>query len=169
MQHKEYTHLVICPDDLVLNLEGINVLIDDIKASNYPALSGIANIDESNMVTKCCQPAGIPYDSDSPPCDQWYKENTLPDEDIFEVGHSGFACQFVSRTLMEEVSFTGIKDGGFMDWKFSKECHEMKTPIMVDKRAEFYHMRTAQYAELHEWLDAPHRWDEGTTVYRRFY
>lgn len=171
LEHKEYTHLVICPDDLVLNSSGFNILMDDIKEHNYATISGIANIDETSLNVKCCQPTGS-LEGDKPPSDNWYRTDRtpyLPTEPIFEAGHSGFACQFISRRLMQNLSFTGIKDGGFMDWKMSKECKDLKIPIMIDRRAEFYHMRNAQYKELHAWIDSKHVPDEGQLIHQKYY
>ena len=169
LDHTEYTHLVVCPDDLEIDYESFCVLFHDVNTQGYPTIAGISNIDETQPDTYCCKPLGLDYSADKPDATKgtFYETNTLPNECIFEVGDAAFTCQWISRGLMKKLSFSGI-NGGYMDWKFSKECHKLGIPQMVDKRATFYHRRFEQKKQLMEWLKGPHPPDEGHSFLMRF-
>jgi len=169
LKNKEYTHLVVCPDDLDIDKDSFNQLLWDIEEYDYPALAGIANLDEDRPTVYCCMAQKFcNYNEDHTPATKgaWYssiKETFLPSEPIFRVGFAGFACQFIRRDLMEKVSFEGSCNGGTgcMDWKFAQECDKLGIPQMVDQRAFFYHRRTTQYDEVRAWKNGEHRPDEG--------
>ena len=156
LKHDEYTHLIICPDDLEIHGEGIEQLIEDVEKYDYQTISGICNIDESQMDTYAIQPLGsCNYKNNQVAVNYgaWYmkeKKPIIPENNIFEVGHSGFCCQIISRELMKKVSWrgatrTGINMEGNFDWQFSRDCNKLGVPIMVDKRVFGYHRRTEQY------------------------
>lgn len=43
LSHKEYTHLAIIPDDLLVDVKHIDKLVQDLTERDYPVLSGISN------------------------------------------------------------------------------------------------------------------------------
>lgn len=43
LEHTEYTHLAILPDDLLCEVEDVDKLISDLEEFNYPVISGICN------------------------------------------------------------------------------------------------------------------------------
>lgn len=147
LEHKEYTHLVICPDDLVIDYDSFMILKRDVEEYDFSNLAGIANIDESQPNVYCCKPLGIDITQNSK--GSFYTKDTIPEE-VFEAGFTGFACQWINRELMEKLSFTGgCNNGeGCMDFKFTEEIGE---PQMVEPRAFFYHMRCAQIEQVKKW------------------
>jgi hypothetical protein len=151
LEHKEYTHLVVCPDDLEVTETVLNMLVSDIMVHNYPVIAGMCNMDEGQPELYNIQAKGISYKDNKPPAfkDSWIRRGKLPAEPIFEVGFAGFGCEFIERSVMEKVSFTGAtndKQGNF-DWQFTRECVSMGIPIMVDQRANIWHRRLEQSKE----------------------
>jgi len=153
LDHEEYTHLVVCPDDLEVTPTNLEILLNDVKCSGYRTIAGICNIDESQPDTYAIQPLGTDLTSDHPQVDKgsWYMKNEkpiLPDVKILQVGHCGFSCQFIERELLEKVKWRGASNGGNanFDWQFSKDCHELNIPIFVDTTVKLWHRRKEQWA-----------------------
>jgi len=161
LENEKYTHLIICPDDLVLYYNSFYTMLFTVMDYDYSNLSGIANIDESQPDVYCCKPLDV--DPTQKTKGSFYTKETIPQENIFEVGFTGFVCQFIERELMEDLTFTGGCSGGqgCMDLQFTNECKNLGVPQLVDKRATFYHMRMAQYDKLKAWKNGPHEDGEG--------
>ena len=151
LENEQYTHLIICPDDLVLYYNSFFTLLFDVLDYGYSNLSGISNIDESQLDVYCCKPLGV--DPTKKSKGSFYTKDTIPEDNIFEVGFTGFSCQFIDRELMEDLTFTGgcNNGSGCMDLQFTKECINLAVPQLVDKRAIFYHMRMAEYHQVRAW------------------
>jgi len=153
LEHEQYTHFIICPDDLEVPPAKLKILINDVKCSGYRTISGFSNIDETQLETYCFQPLGLDLTTDHPSVNKgsWYMENEKPikpkDVDILQVGHSGFSCQVIERDLLDKVSWIGASGNGWhnFDWQFSKDCHKLGVPIYVDLRVKMYHRRKEQY------------------------
>lgn len=149
--NSDYTHLVVCPDDLEVTNEAIEQLMEDVKKYDYPIIAGMCNIDESQPNTYNIQRVGCDYSINHPRVNKgaWYETDNLPNENIFEVGFAGFACEMISREVMEKVSFFGSSNNGEsnMDWQFTRECNKLGIKIMIDKRVNLYHRRMEQYHE----------------------
>jgi len=150
LKHNEYTHFVVCPDDLEVTKEGLETLLNYTKL--YPIISGISNIDEDRPYVYAVQPLGCDFTRDHPPSQKWYSDDgdyngvRMPDKLIIQVGHSGFCCEVISREVMDKVSWVGSSNGGrgHFDWQFSKDCHELGIPIHVHFSVNFWHRRNEQ-------------------------
>jgi hypothetical protein len=165
LEHKEYTHIVICPDDLVINYDSFMELlraVDDYKLTN---LSGIANLDETNMNIFSCKPLGT--DPTSKSAGTYYTRQTLPSELFIEVGFTGFACQFIERELVENLSFKGGCNvgRGCMDLQFTNELKEMGKPQIVYTDSFFEHLRLLQIKEVTAWKNKAHDKNEESTIF----
>ena len=144
MEHEEYTHLIICPDDLEISKYGIERLMYDAEVLGYETVSGISNIDESRPDLLAIYKTNCQYDlGPSVGFGDTISRDMLPDK-LFEVGHAGFCCQIISRKLLEKVSLTGWETKGYFDWQFSVECHRLGVKIMCDPLVEGYHRRFQQ-------------------------
>lgn len=141
LEHKEYTHCVICPDDLVVTDKVFQKLKSEVERTRLPVLAGICNLswNELNRCSFCMNVSGFNF----------VDKETLPllepitKHDILQVGHEGFACTFISREVMEEVSFEGMnedKDAHF-DWAFSLECARLGIPLHVYLDAKIIHLK----------------------------
>lgn len=151
LDHTEYTHLVVCPDDLEVTQPALDQLVADIEKYRLPVISGMCNMDENQPETYNIQALGISYEENHPPMykHSWIKKDVLPKDMIFEVGFAGFGCEFIERDIMESVSFRGAADDGQsnMDWQFTRECVNLGYKIFVDQRVNLWHRRTEQWAE----------------------
>ena len=157
LKHNEYTHFIICCDDLEVTVDGVQQFLDDIIKYNYETISGICNIDETQPNTYAIQPLGCDYSKPHPVVHKgaWYMKDEKPilptGKDIIEVGYAGFPCQVISRKLMKQVSWVGASNGGNFDWQFSKDCHKLGIPIMCDLRVKLWHRRQEQWARVREY------------------
>jgi len=162
LTHDEYTHFILCPDDLEVNPTNLEILLNDVKCRDIETISGICNIDESQPHTYAIHPLGVDLTSEKPPVTygSYYmrdKKPILPDTVFLEVGASGFACQVISRGLMEKLSWIGANNGGTgnFDWQFSKDCHKLGIPIMADLRVKLWHRRQEQWDRVQEFKTNP--------------
>lgn len=146
LNHKEYTHLVICGDDLEVTPEGLEILLNDVRKNGYKTIGGVANLDEGNPDTYAVMLLGCDY-SQERPCGNWYKKDTLPKDRIIQVGHLGFTAQVIARELIEKIEWGCI---GHFDWFFTKKCKEMNIPILLDTRVKLWHRRREQYDRVKE-------------------
>ena len=162
LEHKEYTHLVICPDDLVLYYDAFMNLVRDIEEYKFTNICGISNLDEDRPDLYCCKPLDISVETKNHNCDKEFADKL--DDKIIQVGFTGFSCQFLERKLVEKLSFGGgCNNGkGCMDFQMAYELNKLKVPMLVDFDSYFWHMRMAQLQKVKEWKSKPH--DEGYSV-----
>ncbi len=155
LKNTDYTHLIICPDDLEVTPEAVEQLISDVKQFGYETISGYCNLDEVSKDTYAIQPMGRDFSKDKPHTtkESWYSKDNLPEDDIIQVGHTGFACQLISRKLFEKLSWIGSSSmgAGNFDWQFSKNCFDLSIPIMVDTRVKLWHRRKEQYDRVNKY------------------
>lgn len=164
LSHKEYDYLVLATDDIIVKPEHLRQLKKDLKTFPFPVIGGMMNVDQHEYMDdwgnlNICQTLGLKdrrlrqYD--------WYKRNTLPKEDIFQVKFNGFALLAIRRDVVELFPFnsdgvfrgTGVSFGASLDFVFCWYCHEhewtekgvkkMSIPIYVDQRIDMQHMRTS--------------------------
>jgi len=163
LEHEEYTHFCIMPDDLVVTTEQLETLWKDAKRFTHFTTSGVCPVDEDTT-----RPKGIPLaiqikipiqtegDETKFPRDWLYKhELDKLDVEILRVDHSGFCCSIIPRQVMEEVSWRGSTkinqdmEGNF-DWQFSQDCKKLGYPIHVDTTVMLKHLRNQQSKEAKE-------------------
>jgi len=155
LSHDEYTHLVICPDDIILDYDAFELLKRSVEEGNYNNLCGVGMVDETSNAY-CCKPLGVPLDAKSGGS-YFYKETyrhykLLPDE-ITQVVYTGFMVQWLDRDLVYNISFGGgCEDGeGCMDLLMAKELRYMGIPYLIEPKAYFTHLRNRGSKELKEW------------------
>lgn len=167
LEYDEYTHLVICPDDIVIDYDSFELLKRDMEEYEFSNLCGVGMLDE-NSNAYCCKPFGVPFNQVSSGS-YYYKETDrgypLLPKKIFECGYSGFMIQWLERSLVEKLSFDGgCNNGeGCMDVKMSEEFKEMGESFIIEPNANFTHLRNAQKKQLKEWMkNGDHK---GYTIY----
>ncbi len=138
LEHTEYTHIIICPDDIEISKDNIQILIDDVDNYGFKTISGYMNVDESNMNTYAMQNNCDFTKEITVGKGSWIEE--LPKETIFRVDHSGFQCQIINRYIMQIINF----EDSYLDWQISRLCKELKIPIFIDQRVKLYHRRMEQ-------------------------
>ena len=153
LKHDEYTHIVICPDDLVIDTVNFDMLKSDIIKHGFNNLSGVCVVDEINVddsnVMYACVPKGADWH-------EWFRKvktrnrHQLLPKTIFQAGFTGYACQFINRELAGKLSFTGALDNKktALDRQMAIEMNELNIPMMVQPNAIFRHMNRNQRKEM---------------------
>lgn len=172
MNNLEYTHFVLCPDDLEVHPIDLEILLKNIAEHEYETISGICNIDESQENTFAIHPLGVNIELEKPPVQkgQYFMLNEkpfLPQNQIIQVGATGFPCQIISRDLMSKISWKGATNGGLgnFDWQFSKDCTKLGVPIMANTEVYMYHRRFEQSERVMEFVRNPKLQRHGYSVF----
>ena len=123
LSHKEYTHMVICPDDLMVFDYHFNALADTVRSSaadydRYPVHGGICNFDMNDPYMMCVT-------TEFPPCNPRRhmpgfrfsfmnindKRKPAP-HGVTQVSFNGFPCMFIARSVLEVLRMR-------TDWEFN--------------------------------------------------
>lgn len=146
LDHKQYTHLVIAPDDLVVTREAFDRIRHWSVKYRLQVIAGICNLSwQERDKFSCCQSvSGFRFateeDFDN---HRWYDGRY---RQLIEVGHEGFACSCIRRDVFENYNIRlddGMNDdkSAHFDWAFSLKCNKAGIPIYVDKKARMLHLR----------------------------
>lgn len=173
LEHPEYTHMIICPDDLVIKPEDVDMLRQDLYENDYPILSGMCNVDldinkDSYSITlnipHPMRPL-LPKEGTRRWGWRWYawynddlikKEQELQKRVILQVWHSGFALQAIRRDVVESFGFeTDAKANSLEHWEcagtdvmYSNSCALTGVPIYADPRIKMLHLRKSGPVEI---------------------
>lgn len=173
LKHKEYTHMIICPDDLLITPNDIETLKSDILQDDYPILSGICNVDLDVTKNFWSITENIPHpvrplqpkEGERKWGWRWYswyndskisQEQALQKRSIIQVWHSGFALQSLRRDVVESIEFvTDSEANGIENWEsagtdimFSNSCSLTGIPIFADPRIRMLHLRKYGKVEI---------------------
>lgn len=143
LKHDEYTHMVLCPDDLMVTSEVFNVLKEAIEKFNLRVLSGICNYDYQNQDKyNCWQSLQKGYGLITNYMTQ--EEMDRAPGGIIQVQFEGFACTWIRRDVVEEIEFRGVmwedKSLHSFDWQFAVDCATRGIPLYVHKKAKMLHL-----------------------------
>ena len=157
VDHKEYTHLVICPDDLIIKKEHIEALLDNVRKSDYPVISGMCNVDQGDNKDFLNVTYNLPHPKRTVPEKNvigwryyhWVHKNTKFPNKLTPFLFSGFACMVIRRDIMEKIRFTddAIQNGtpslitGAIDVMFANVCAILKIPQIVDTTVIMEHLK----------------------------
>jgi hypothetical protein len=142
LQYKRYTHLVIVPDDLIID----RVQYEELRATvennqdKYPILSGTCNHnwnDRDHLITCKELPDG---DAESYNWMPVAEADSYKDDPIQQVGFDGFSCSFIRRDVVEKISIEGFKKQMAYDRQFAIDCKALDIPIHVDTSIRFEHL-----------------------------
>jgi hypothetical protein len=150
---EHYTHLVICPDDLVIDHDAFEALKRQVDEYDLSNLSGIANHTQGLPDDYCCQKIeSVNYDYTDGSAAEYYTSDNIPSE-LFMAGFTGFCCQWIDRELMSKITFNGTNDrGNSLDWQFARELYKLEIPLMVYPDSKFEHLSKEQRRELRQWV-----------------
>jgi hypothetical protein len=153
---REYTHLAILPDDLIVNQKAIDILVTDLQRVDYPVLCGCANLDMT--------PAGrslvnVSLELPSPKLkkgthhynlmtEEWeliYSKNQQP----IIVKYAGDPFVILRRDIVDKLSFlndasyNGVTEdqGCCEDVVMSNELDKLGIPLYCDLRAKMLHLK----------------------------
>jgi len=157
LDHEEYTHMVICPDDLIIEKEHIENLIKTLEENPYPTLSGVCNVDMGDNKDKLNITENLPHPQRTVPernqvgwrFYSWISRNTRFENPIIRVPFVGFAAMFISRDVLKRYRFVddakhnGTPDlmTGAIDVMFANVCALENVPQMVDTRVRMKHLK----------------------------
>jgi len=149
LEHKEYTHLIIQPPDLLVTKENYLNLKFVVEELDYPVLSGVCNVDREGTdffylwnICKTCPDRDYlkrRYDY-FPKC-----KNSLG---IVQVGFMGMSFPFIRRDIIERTTIEGEplfrgsihrNNGIAPDLLFCNNCKDAGIKIMADTDVRMYH------------------------------
>ena len=152
LKQKEYTHLVLATDDIVIKPEHIIQLQKDLEEHDYPVLCGMMNVNQDEYMKENGN-LNISYELGLKDRKlrhySWIQRKDLPKEDIFQVKFNGFALMAIRRDMVEKTPFAcdgvfrlkGEMSGASVDFVFCWYLHENNIPVFVDKRIDMQHLR----------------------------
>jgi hypothetical protein len=155
LKHKEYTHLIICPDDLIVKPYDLTRLIAGLNRYDHAVLCGVCNIDK--LPVNLNQLAITPL-KHVPNVDVvmrryvWIstKSKRIRKGEIFQVGYAGFPLFAIRRDIVEMIPFR--YDGiCCIDVFFCWDCHRAEVPIFVDPKINMLHLKISDgnYQDYH--------------------
>jgi len=151
--HSDYTHLILCPDDLQVNIGGIIRLLRDINEEDYPVLAGVSNYcnvwQTPDLVCTYCR-SQRPHQYTNVCFEPtWVDEKTNwthypfvtleflnENRGIHRVAFQGFSPVIVRRDIALKIPFRPVSDTflGCQDIAFSADCNRLG----VDQYADFH-------------------------------
>jgi len=166
-ENKEYTHIAICPDDIMLHAKGVRELWS--KAQNGHIVSAMVNVSKNDFecpyrtswtiaCTKNLPSLKFPRNYD------WYTMGELDKlrngSSLVPVPHTGVAFMILTRSLVEKISFKGDR-GSLNDAKpsaydvgISHDLNDMGIKQYVDTDVFIAHFRYG--SEIQNGKKEPH-------------
>lgn len=173
LQNPQYTHLVLATDDIVVEPKHVQQLQRDLEAHDYPVLSGLMNVDLDDK-TYVNLTMTLPMKKRTMRKYVWLtRKDIFVKEDIFQVAFSGFPLMAIRRDVLEKVTFDADRvfeglppdRGASLDFVFCWYCAQQDIPVMVDKRIDMLHLRTAGGLEVGKKHKRLVLWGEGGEPY----
>ena len=170
LDHKEYTHLVLATDDIVVHAKHIDILLDDLELfPEYPVISGWMNVNQNDFRYANLALELPIKDRRTRAYDWMTKEQVfdMPEQDLFKVAFSGFPLMAIRRDVLDQYSFMADRVfegktpemGASLDLVFCYHCQEHNIPIMVDPDIRMTHLRAKGRMRLHK-ADKLYFWSE---------
>jgi len=156
LEHKEYTHMVLATDDIVVHPEHLTKLQTDLEEYDFPVLSGMMNVDQDDVKT-----VNLSYRIASKKRSfrtyYWIHRKDLPKKDIIQVEFSGFPLMAITREIVERFPFDADRifegkaseNGASLDLVFCWKCKEADVPIYADQRINMKHLRASGSMRVH--------------------
>jgi hypothetical protein len=161
LEHTEYTHMAILPDDLLVDLKHVDKLVADLEEFDYDVLSGICNFaaESKNMFNRM---TCIPY-SDYVAVGQLAKtgrfdffKQTMTRDDynklkedmakkpnrIIRVALSNFPFTVIKRHVVEKIEF-GMNLMG-VDTVFFQSCINKGIATYADLDVQMLHLKNIE-------------------------
>jgi len=159
LAHKEYSHMVLCPDDLVVTSQAFEAMRRDVEAglilggqNRFRVLSAMCNV-VWNLPKLTFNMKG---DNHIDFCDleQVVTLARYLDRPILQVKDCYFSCTWIRREVVEKVSFDGLpaEEGckcfncmhgvkrHSIDYAFAQECNKRDIMMFVDTRVRLKHL-----------------------------
>jgi hypothetical protein len=141
---KQYTHMILCPDDLIVTPKDYEILLKDVEEFDYPIIAGTCNLvyGESRYITG---------KTVSPKLELYTPEELFSGEPIKLCEFDGFAFSFIRRDIVKQIEFHSKRYmSTAFDNAFALDCHERGIPMRVDTRAKMLHLANRLGNGAHE-------------------
>lgn len=149
---EKYDYFCIIPDDLAINQDGLHQLFRELDnptidlsqynctdgGQNYPVLAGVCNYSYLSEEQMNKVPASISSTLSHYMLDFDTLERMK--DRIIKCAWIGFSCQFIYRSVLEQVDFKQYPDLG-LDNTFSDSIIKKKIPQFLLKTAKFVHYK----------------------------
>jgi hypothetical protein len=150
-QHEEYTHLVICPDDLIVKGEHIEALKQVLEEHDYPVLAGISNITPAmpGFISTCRYKLPTPF-RPGRVYELMTDEEAAEANGVIEVKWTGWPAGFIARRVFDKIHLESDNAlnksperemGQAFDLMFCWNCEKHEIPIYVDTRVRMLHLK----------------------------
>jgi len=154
---KEYTHLIILPDDLVVNEVGVSRLVNKILSNQdrYKVLMGNCKIEYNSPYYAMTK--NLPDLVRSYRLYDWYSEEDIGKDFVgmMKVAYCGTPFAILHKDVVKEASFDNdrkyngdIVSGHSEDLVLSHDLDKLNIPIWVHVGAYFVHMKGLKGAEI---------------------
>lgn len=158
--NREFTHIAIAPDDLIVQREHYEALVKDLEENDYPVLGGVCNVDMVHpdllAITIKSKPHVIRRIRNTGPVEDgytWVHHDELEGKGIIEVQFAGMPFMFIRRDIVEQIPLAGdtpydpnplvrASIPHSFDNAFCWECRARKIPIRVDARVRMVHLNS---------------------------
>jgi hypothetical protein len=141
----DYTHLILCPDDLIVKRYDLARLIYDINRFNFACVSGLCNVDSKDPKTiyNITELENLPDANPGKRRYIWITEAIIKARhsiEPFRVGYAGFPLMAISKHVANKIPFRN--DGGCcIDVMFCWDCAQNNIPIFVDPKINMLHLK----------------------------
>lgn len=150
-KHKEFTHIVVSPDDLVVKREHYEALVKTLEKNvdKYPVFGAVCNINTSTPKTLNICIDHSPHVIRRLRRYIWADADTVQ-EGIIKVKFAGMPFMFIRRDILQQIPILGDtrfdiitkhKEPKSFDCPFCWECNKKEIPIHVDTRIKLLHLR----------------------------
>lgn len=150
--HKEYTHLILVPNDLIPSRQAYNKLL--INAQKYDVTCGVCNVDLAKYRDYLNITSNLPALEYEKRRYRWISKNRYVNM-ILKVPFAGFPMMCVARHVLEKTRINWLspqmkgenlaiweKDGGYSnDLAFAYNLDRLGIPIMADTSINLLHLR----------------------------
>lgn len=149
LKRTQYTHLIILPDDLVVNIIGVTRLLLSVYAepTKYLVLMGNCQVQWGSLLFALTH--NLPSLKRQDRIYAWWTLNDVETvtTNIVQVPHCGTPFAILAREVVEKVSFDNDKKwnndtvGFSEDVVLSHELHDLGIPLYVDTSVIFQHLK----------------------------
>jgi hypothetical protein len=140
-----YSHLIICPDDLLVKPKDLVQLIYDINRFGFMVVSGMCNVDSKSAKSSLniTTPENLPHANPRYRRYEWVTLEAMErrtDKEPFKVGYSGFPLMAIDKDILTKLPFRN--DGVCcIDVMFCWDCHNIGVPVYVDPKINLVHLK----------------------------
>lgn len=166
LAHKEYTHLCLIADDLIVEQQHLNQLMFDIGVYDFPVVCGLCNLDQSpehkGMLNVCIDHMPSIARNQNDRSYVWLVEGSEQHLELLANKHppiikvlfAGFPCMVIARDVVEQFTFKddrapatpGKNIGCCVDVMTCADLHDLEIPIHCDLRVQMNHLKISDSA-----------------------